>query len=217
MANRTLAIRSRKFRLMSWPAFTASWVTMSSSAWDSMRTASTSSPPPRLPESTSPSAILWRSVPAGLERAQYLVTAWTRTTEPRHARASTELFKRAVANGDIYKANYAGWYCPNCNNYYTDAELVNGRCPQHPSITPEWLEEDNYFFALSKYTDILRKHLEEHPEFVTPSVWRARDAGSDKAGCAISRFPARSGPTSRRGASRCRAIRATSCMSGTTR
>lgn len=100
------------------------------------------------------------------------VNAWTRTTEPRHAEASIELFKRAQANGDIYKSKYAGWYCPNCNNYYTDNELVNGRCPNHPSIIPEWLEEENYFFALSKYTDILREHLDAHPEFVTPSVWR---------------------------------------------
>ena len=101
------------------------------------------------------------------------VNAWTRTTEERHARASTELFNRAVANGDIYKANYAGWYCPNCNNYYSDTELVNGRCPLHPTITPDWLEEENYFFALSKYSDILRTHIEENPEFITPSVWRA--------------------------------------------
>ena len=105
------------------------------------------------------------------------VNAWTRTTEPRHARASIELFNRAVANGDIYKAVYAGWYCPNCNNYYTDAELVNGHCPLHPSITPEWLEEENYFFALSKYTDILRRHIEDNPEFITPSVWRPEMLG----------------------------------------
>jgi methionyl-tRNA synthetase len=45
------------------------------------------------------------------------VDAWVRTTEPRHRRASEELFSRARANGDIYKATYAGWYCPNCNNY----------------------------------------------------------------------------------------------------
>ena len=51
------------------------------------------------------------------------------------------------------QATYAGWYCPNCNNYYTDDELVGGHCPNHPSITPEWLEEENYFFALSKYTE----------------------------------------------------------------
>jgi methionyl-tRNA synthetase len=100
------------------------------------------------------------------------VNAFTRTTEERHARASIELFSRAQANGDIYKSTYAGWYCPNCNNYYADDELVNGHCPLHPTITPEWLEEENYFFALSKYTDILTKHFEDHPEFVTPSVWR---------------------------------------------
>ncbi|HEY8447291.1 MAG TPA: methionine--tRNA ligase [Thermomicrobiales bacterium] len=106
------------------------------------------------------------------EALEISVNAWTRTTEPRHRRASEEMFRRAQASGDIYKATYAGWYCPNCNNYYTDAELVNGRCPNHPSIEPEWLEEENYFFALSKYTDRLRRHFEEHPDFVTPTVWR---------------------------------------------
>ena len=110
------------------------------------------------------------------------VNAWTRTTEPRHARASTELFNRAVANGDIYKSTYAGWYCPNCNNYYTDADLVNGRCPNHPSITPDWLEEENYFFALSKYSDILERHIEENPDFITPSVWRPEMIGLIKSG-----------------------------------
>jgi len=100
------------------------------------------------------------------------VDSWTRTTEPRHLRASVELFARAQANGDIYKSTYAGWYCPNCNNYYTDEELVSERCPNHPTITPDWLEEENYFFALSKYTDILLKHFDENPDFVTPSIWR---------------------------------------------
>ncbi len=105
------------------------------------------------------------------------VDAWTRTTEARHRRASIELFSRARANGDIYKATYAGWYCPNCNNYYTDDELVGGRCPNHPSITPDWLEEENYFFALSKYTHILLKHFEDNPDFVTPSIWRPEMLG----------------------------------------
>jgi methionyl-tRNA synthetase len=110
------------------------------------------------------------------------VNAWTRTTEERHHRASIELFKRAQANGDIYKANYAGWYCPNCNNYYTAEELVNGHCPLHPTVTPEWLEEENYFFALSKYTDILLKHLDDHPEFVTPAIWRPEMLGLLRSG-----------------------------------
>ncbi len=110
------------------------------------------------------------------------VNAFVRTTEPRHARASVELFSRAQASGDIYKANYAGWYCPNCNNYYTDAELVNGHCPLHPTIQPEWLEEENYFFALSKYTDILLNHHEANPDFITPSVWRPEILGLLRSG-----------------------------------
>jgi methionyl-tRNA synthetase len=108
--------------------------------------------------------------------------AWVRTTEERHARASIELFERARANGDIYKAKYAGWYCPNCNTYYAEGELQNGRCPNHASLTPEWLEEENYFFALSKYTDILLKHLEDHPDFITPDVWRPEMLGLLKQG-----------------------------------
>jgi methionyl-tRNA synthetase len=100
-------------------------------------------------------------------------TAWVVTTEPRHFEASAELFRRAQANGDIYTAIYAGYYCPNCNNYYTAEELVDGRCPLHPSIIPDWLEEENYFFALSKYAGQLLEHIESHPEFVTPSVWAA--------------------------------------------
>jgi methionyl-tRNA synthetase len=108
--------------------------------------------------------------------------SWVRTTEPRHFQASIELFKRAQANGDIYKSVYAGWYCPNCNNYYNEDELIDGHCPQHPTITPEWLEEENYFFALSKYSDILLKHLEDNPDFITPASWRGETIGLIKSG-----------------------------------
>src|SRR5689334_22010425 len=55
---------------------------------------------------------------------------WIRTTEERHVRASQEIFRRAQARGDIYKAVYSGWYCSNCNNYYASEELVGGRCPE---------------------------------------------------------------------------------------
>lgn len=99
--------------------------------------------------------------------------AFVRTTESRHAEASHELFRRAQAAGDIYKSTYAGWYCPNCNAFYTDDDLVGGRCPNHPSIVPEWLEEENYFFALSKYGDRLLEHMEQHPTFIMPKSRRA--------------------------------------------
>jgi methionyl-tRNA synthetase len=98
---------------------------------------------------------------------------WIRTTTERHIRASQELFLRAQARGDIYKSIYSGWYCPNCNTFYTDEELINGRCPNHPSLVPEWLEEENYFFALTKYSDRLLAHITEHPEFIVPANRRA--------------------------------------------
>src|SRR2546426_3132819 len=98
---------------------------------------------------------------------------WIHTTEKRHVRASQEMFRRAQENGDIYKAIYSGWYCTNCNTFYNDDELVAGKCPNHPSLSPEWLEEENYFFALSKYRDQLLDHIDAHPEFIVPAIRRA--------------------------------------------
>ncbi|HZU70305.1 MAG TPA: methionine--tRNA ligase [Ktedonobacteraceae bacterium] len=108
--------------------------------------------------------------------------AWMRTTDEQHFRASQELFRRAQERGDIYKSIYSGWYCPNCNNFYTDEELVNGRCPDHPSIVPEWLEEENYFFALSRYSDRLLEHIQTHPEFIVPPVRQAEVLGMIRQG-----------------------------------
>ncbi len=107
---------------------------------------------------------------------------WMRTTEERHVRASQEMFRRAQASGDIYTGSYSGWYCPNDNTFYNDDELVNGRCPNHPSIVPEWLEEENYFFALTAYSDRLLAHINEHPDFIVPSIRRAEVVGWLKQG-----------------------------------
>jgi methionyl-tRNA synthetase len=98
---------------------------------------------------------------------------WIRTTEARHIRASQEMFRRAVAKGDIYKSTYSGWYCPNCNTFYTTEELVGGRCPNHPTLSPEWLNEENYFFSLSKYGERLLAHIEENPDFIMPASRKA--------------------------------------------
>src|SRR5947208_4004608 len=107
---------------------------------------------------------------------------WIRTTEPEHFQASQEMFRRAQQRGDIYKSIYSGWYCPNGNNFYTSEELVDGRCPDHPSIEPEWLEEENYFFALSKYSDRLLAHINEHPDFIVPANRRAEVLGMIRQG-----------------------------------
>ncbi len=107
---------------------------------------------------------------------------WIRTTEERHFRASQEMIRRAQDHGDIYKAIYSGWYCPNDNTFYQDDDLVNGRCPNHPSIVPEWLEEENYFFALSKYSERLLTHINEHPDFIVPAVRQSEVVGMIRQG-----------------------------------
>ena len=107
---------------------------------------------------------------------------WIRTTEERHFRASQEMICRAQERGDIYKSIYSGWYCPNDNTFYQDEDLVNGRCPNHPSIVPEWLEEENYFFALTKYSDRLLTHIEEHPDFIVPAIRRSEVLGLIRQG-----------------------------------
>src|SRR6266566_3853827 len=107
---------------------------------------------------------------------------WIRTTEQQHFQASQEMFRRAQQRGDIYKSIYSGWYCPNGNNFYSSEELVDGRCPDHPSIEPEWLEEENYFFALSTYSDRLLAHINEHPDFIVPASRRAEVLGIIRQG-----------------------------------
>lgn len=107
---------------------------------------------------------------------------WIRTTSEAHKRASQELYRRALACGDIYRSQYTGWFCPNCNEFYTTDELVNGHCPLHRTVTPEWLEEENYFFALTKYSQQLQEHIEQHPDFIVPANRRAEVLGMLKLG-----------------------------------
>src|SRR5260370_7567666 len=73
-------------------------------------------------------------------------------------------------------------YCPNCNTFYQDEDLVGGRCPLLLSLVPEWLEEENYFFALSKYSDRLLAHINEHPDFIVPQVRRSEVLGMIRQG-----------------------------------
>ncbi len=116
------------------------------------------------------------------EKLEISYDYWIRTTEERHIEASQEMFRRAEANGDIYKGIYSGWYCPNDNTFYREEDLVNGRCPNHPSIVPLWIEEENYFFALSKYADRLLRHINEHPNFIVPAIRKAEVVGMIEQG-----------------------------------
>jgi len=94
-----------------------------------------------------------------------------RTTQKRHIAGATEFFRRCHAKGDIYKAKYVGLYCVGCEAYLKDSDLVDGRCRNH-NTPPQKLEEENWFFRLSKYTDAVRRHIEENPEFVQPEIRR---------------------------------------------
>lgn len=94
-----------------------------------------------------------------------------RTTEAAHRRAVEEMFRRIEANGDIFKAPYKGLYCVSCEAFYQEKDLPEGLCPNHRT-RPQWLEEENYFFALSRYRDRLLEHLRENPGFIQPDVRR---------------------------------------------
>ena len=95
-----------------------------------------------------------------------------RTTEPRHKAAVQKLAQRCFDTGDIYEGQYEGWYCVSCEAFKQEKDLVDGKCPLHPAITPEWIREKNYFFKLSKYRDALLGHFRTRPEFLQPDVRR---------------------------------------------
>jgi len=91
-----------------------------------------------------------------------------RTTNPEHKKAAQEFWKLCLAKGDIYKKNYSIKYCVGCELEKTDSELVDGKCPLHPKMEIELIEEENYFFAFSKYQKPLLEFYEENPDFVIP-------------------------------------------------
>lgn len=90
-----------------------------------------------------------------------------RTTDPQHEAFVQEFVQRCYEAGDIYKSSYSGLYCPACEAYYTEDNLVDGLCPDH-GTAPVHMEEDNYFFRLSAFQDRLLAHYRRHPDFVRP-------------------------------------------------
>lgn len=91
-----------------------------------------------------------------------------RTTNPEHERIVQEAIKKIYEKGDIYEGEYEGWYCTPCESYWTETQLVEGKCPQCDRETQK-LKEKSYFFKLSKYEEPLLKLYEENPEFVFPA------------------------------------------------
>ena len=95
-----------------------------------------------------------------------------RTTEPRHRAGVTAIAQRIYDAGDIYEGVYEGWYCVGCEEFKQEKDLVNGLCTLHPTLTPEWIREKNYFFRLSKYQQPLLDHFAAHPDFMQPEARR---------------------------------------------
>lgn len=97
------------------------------------------------------------------------VTDFIRTSDDNHVAAVQEFWRRAEANGDIYKKRYQVKYCVGCELEKTDSELVDGRCPLHPNRELEIVDEENYFFRFSKYQQPLLDLYTAQPNFVLPA------------------------------------------------
>ena len=90
-----------------------------------------------------------------------------RTTDPEHEKTVQRIFDKLYEQGDIYEGVYEGWYCTPCESFWTDTQLVDGKCPDcHREVRKE--KEESYFFKLSKYQDRLMKHIEDNPHFIQP-------------------------------------------------
>ena len=96
---------------------------------------------------------------------------FVRTTEKRHQKVVQALFQKVYDQGDMFKSDYEGWYCTPCEAFWTERQLVDGKCPDCDRPA-ELVHEESYFFAMSKYADRLLKHIEENPEFIQPESRR---------------------------------------------
>ena len=90
-----------------------------------------------------------------------------RTTDEDHEKQVQKIFKKLYDQGDIYKSSYEGLYCTPCESFWTESQLVDGKCPDcGREVKPA--KEEAYFFRMSKYADRLIAHINEHPEFIQP-------------------------------------------------
>ena len=94
---------------------------------------------------------------------------FVRTTDKEHERRVQDIFNKMYEKGDIYKGEYKGLYCTPCESFWTESQLVDGKCPDCGRDVEEKSEEA-YFFKLSKYQKDLERYIEEHPEFIKPEA-----------------------------------------------
>lgn len=102
------------------------------------------------------------------------IDGFIRTSDARHKEAAQEMWRRCEAAGDIYKKAYTGMYCVGCESFKTEKEVLEGKCPLHPSLTLEEVTEENYFFRFSAYAEKLLAYL-SRTDAVVPE-WRREEA-----------------------------------------
>ena len=90
-----------------------------------------------------------------------------RTTEERHVKVVQKIFDRFMEQGDIYKGEYEGWYCMPCETYFTETQLVDGKCPDCGREVKK-MKEEAYFFNMKKYQKRIEEFYEQNPDFITP-------------------------------------------------
>jgi methionyl-tRNA synthetase len=125
-------------------------------------------PPQALVDTLATSfAAMWARL--GISYDQFI-----RTTDPMHRAGVRALIERIFERNpdDFYEKAYEGWYCVGCEAFKQDAEILDGRCVLHPTRTLEWVQERNWFFRLSRYSDFLRRLLTERPNFLQPDSRR---------------------------------------------
>ena len=105
---------------------------------------------------------LWKTMDISYDK-------FIRTTDDAHKATVQKIFKQLYDQGDIYKSEYAGKYCTPCETFFTDHQLVDGKCPDCGRPVEE-VKEESYFFKLSKYQDKLINYIEEHPNFIQPNT-----------------------------------------------
>ncbi len=94
-----------------------------------------------------------------------------RTTDDYHEKTVAHIFKKLYDQGDIYKGHYEGWYCTPCESFFTETQLVDGKCPDCGREV-QLTKEEAYFFKMSKYADRLMKYIEDNPDFIQPEARR---------------------------------------------
>ena len=94
-----------------------------------------------------------------------------RTTDAAHMEIVSQILQKIYDGDDIYFSEYKCLYCFGCERFYTDRELVDGKCPDH-EVEPETIKESNYFFGMSQYQEWLIDHIQRNPDFIRPDRYR---------------------------------------------